>query len=143
MPVNGSGIRIIDALTAQMKHLTSRQQVIAQNIANADTPGYRSHDLAEPDFAKILGRTAGKHDRTVAQPAVTITPRMTALGSRAAATATRTADVNGSEEKPDGNNVVLEDELLRMSGLQTDYATASNLYRKSIGLLRIALGRGG
>src|SRR3546814_10182518 len=78
MLVNGSGIRIIDALTAQMKHLTSRQQVIAQNIANADTPGYRSHDLAEPDFAKILGRTAGRHDRTVTQPAVTITPRMTA-----------------------------------------------------------------
>src|SRR3546814_8473889 len=97
---------------------------LAQNIANADTPGYRSHDLAEPDFAKILGRTAGRHDRTVTQPAVTITPRMTALGSRAAATATRTADVNGSDEKPDGNNVVLEAELLRLSGLQTDYATA-------------------
>src|SRR3546814_16152169 len=88
MLVNGSGIRIIDALTAQMKHLTSRQQVIAQNIANANTPGYRSYDLAEPDFAKILGRTAGKHDRTVTQPSVPLKPRMNALGRRDGAPAT-------------------------------------------------------
>jgi len=45
--------------------------------------------------------------------------------------------------KPDGNNVTLEDQLLKMGQVQTDFATMTNLYRKQMSLMKTALGRGG
>ena len=47
-----------------------------------------------------------------------------------------------SETKPDGNNVTLEDQLLKMGEVQADFATMTSLYRKSQGLMKTALGQG-
>jgi flagellar basal-body rod protein FlgB len=53
------------------------------------------------------------------------------------------ADKDTSETKPDGNNVGLEDQLLRMGQIQTDFSALTNLYRKQMGLIESALGRTG
>lgn len=127
-------IGLLDGLTAQMKYLNQRQQVVAENIANSDTAGYRSRDLAAPDFSKVLGEVGNEK---IARPAVGATDRMSALGSRVSIGGAHEFKIKNSEEKANGNNVVVEDELLKMGSIKQDYTAASSLYRKSLGLLKI------
>lgn len=124
-----------------MKHLSERQRVIAQNIANSETPGFKARDMAEPNFAGLLAaQDTGKP--SVARPRVTISSGMSALGARQAMGGNILLDANTSETKPDGNNVALEDQLLKMGQIQADFATMTSIYRKQLGLLKTAIGKG-
>ncbi len=126
-------------LAAQMRHLTARQQVVAGNIANADTPGYRARDLARPNFAALVrGAAAGG-----GSPQIRLSPSLAAMGATApmSAGAGRVVVMGGGEVKPNGNNVGLEDQLLAMGQIQADFALTANLYRQRRGLLASALGR--
>ena len=107
--------------------LEERQRVLAQNIANADTPGYRPRDIG--DFRRSLAgafgmaRTSGRHLEGVGGPARARPDR--AAGDRA----------------PNGNAVALDREALRVADTDTAHALAMGLYRSWIGLFRTALGR--
>ena len=139
-----SDIPVINAIGAAMKHLGARQQVIAQNIANSDTPGFKAREIAPPDFGSMLGGAGvtGRAGR-VARPEVRISEAMLRLGSRGGGTAATVLDTNISETKPDGNNVTLEDQVLKMGQIQADFAALTSLYRKQIGMMKAALGKGG
>ena len=52
-------------------------------------------------------------------------------------------DTDVSETKPDGNNVTLEDQLLKMGQIQADFAAMTNIYRKQLSMLKTAIGHGG
>lgn len=129
--------RLLDAIAANLRHLGDRQKVIAGNIANADTPGFKARTLAEPDFARLLD---GSGPGSVRGPAVQATEAMVRLGHERRSGARPTLDRSVSETKPDGNNVTLEQQLLAMGQVQADYAILSSLYRKQLGLIRSALG---
>ena len=137
----GSGISILDAIGAKLRHLSVRQQVIAENIANANTPGYRARDVKTPDFSHILGEVSSAGKAEVGVPRVAISASMTRLGASPA----RIGEVRhggiGYEVKQSGNSVILEDELMRQASVQMDYAALTNLYRKQAGMLKLALGR--
>ena len=49
-----SQVPLFAALSKRMAWLTERQSVLAQNVANGDTPGYVAQDLPAPDFSKYL-----------------------------------------------------------------------------------------
>jgi flagellar basal-body rod protein FlgB len=69
---------------------------------------------------------------------------MSALGARPLrGSGTVIVDHDVSETKPDGNNVTLEDQLLKMGRIQSDFAAMTSLYRKQQGLLRTAIGKSG
>lgn len=129
-----------DALAQALRHLGDRQRVIAQNIANADTPGYKARELAAPSFAALVDGAGGAGK--VARPQVAISDAMRRLGA-SAPHAGATIDRTVSEVKPDGNSVTLEDQLLKMGQIQADYAALTGLYRKQDALMRTALGKGG
>lgn len=128
------GLKLIDALAMRMRDLQERQVVIAQNIANADTPGYRTREVKSPDFQALVGES----DRSIAKPTVRLSSTLRHMSGKSTATMT---SVSSQEEKPNGNNVNLEDQVLAMGQVQADYQAATSLYRKSMGLLKIALGR--
>jgi flagellar basal-body rod protein FlgB len=128
---------IFDAIGQSMKHLGTRQRILSQNIANADTPGYKARDAAEQNFASLLGEGG-----QVAVPKVQISDQMRALGTRSLTAGTIPA-TDIFETKPDGNNVTLEDQLLKMGQVQADFAALTSLYRKQISLVKAALGKGG
>lgn len=131
---------LTDALAQAMRHLSERQRVIAQNIANSDTPGYRAQELAEPkaSFAAMIdGRIV------TARPHVTLSEGMRRLGARQTSGGALIPDPSISEVKPDGNTVTLEDQVLKMGQIQADYAALTGLYRKQMALVRSALGKGG
>jgi flagellar basal-body rod protein FlgB len=127
-----------------MKHLSERQRVIAENIANGETPGFKARTVTTPDFSslvKVYGGNGGKPE--ISRPKVQLSGGMSAMGARPPqAGGTVTLDSDVTETKPDGNNVTLEDQLLKMGEVQSDFAAMTNIYRKQLGLLKLALGRG-
>ena len=131
---------LIAGIGREMRHLAERQRVIAQNLANSDTPGYKAREVERPDFADLLGAQGVAR---VARPKVQLTGGMTALGARPPQSGHVLLDRDTSETKPDGNNVTLEDQLLKMGQVQADFAAMTNLYRKQQALMRTALGKGG
>lgn len=132
---------LIDAISKAMRHLGERQRVVAQNIANADTPDYKARDLAPPSFAGLVDAADGRAQ--VERPQVALSAAMQRMGARATLSTGTVADTDISEVKPDGNNVTLENQLLRMGKIQADYATLAGLYAKQRAMLRTALGKGG
>ena len=118
---------LMAALKARMQWHAARQGVLAENVANAATPGYRSHDLApmEPEAGGLaVARTDAGH-LTLASSSGTGRP-----------------EAGGSFERtPDGNAVVLEEQMMKAAQNQMDHQMAATLYAKSLGLLRTALGK--
>ncbi|MFM9977383.1 MAG: flagellar basal body protein [Sphingomonadaceae bacterium] len=131
---------LIAGITTSMKHLAGRQRVIAQNIANSETPGFKARDVAAPNFTSLLAQEGGKP--AVTKPHIALTGGMAALGARAPVANGVLLDADTSETKPDGNNVTLEDQLLKMGQIQAEFATMTGIYRKQMGLLKSAIGRG-
>ncbi|MET3827815.1 flagellar basal-body rod protein FlgB [Sphingomonas sp. PvP055] len=125
----------------QMHFLAARQRVVAQNIANSETPGFKAQDVTAPDFSDLVG--AGGSSTRVAAPRVAATAAMVALGARTGVGAGVVADPDTFETKADGNNVTLEDQLLKMGQIQADFAAVTNIYRKQQALLQTALGKHG
>jgi flagellar basal-body rod protein FlgB len=129
-------LSVFRALQARMRWLNERQEVLAQNVANADTPQYQSRDLKPLDFREVLQG----HERSLA---LTVSqPGHIAVENGAAR---RQADVEKSkfESNPTGNSVVLEEEMLKVGQTAQDYQLMTSLYSKSLGMIKLALGRGG
>lgn len=123
-----------------MKNLSERQRVIAQNIANSETPGFKARDVNAPNFSSLLSEAGD--GPSVVRPRIVLTSGMSALGARQPMAGNVVMDADTSETKPNGNNVALEDQLLKMGQIQADFATMTSLYRKQMGLLKSAIGRG-
>jgi flagellar basal-body rod protein FlgB len=128
---------VFDALSRKMGWLGQRQTVLADNVANADTPGYKPHDLSEAPFQRVLKR--------VLKP---MAPAVTHAGHvDASIPAEPRTDVDEAKEKyetsPTGNAVVLEEQLIKVQETQMDYQTMTNLYKKHMSMYRIALGKRG
>ena len=129
------GIDILSSLKTKLAWLNDRQAVLSRNIANASTPGYVPQDLTSPDFAAALAEasrggffatTNSRHMRS----------RSSADGS------SRAVDKPDSQTSPDGNRVVVEEQMMRVAQTQMEYAEATGLYKKVFSLWRTALGAG-
>ncbi|WP_157105719.1 flagellar basal body protein [Sphingomonas sp. TDK1] len=131
---------IFSAIQMRMQNLSQRQQVISQNLANSETPGYKSRDVSEPNFGDLLQGAGGI---SIAKPRVELTGTMKNLGAVQPMGSGVVFDKDVSETKPDGNNVTLEDQLLKMGKVQADFSAVTNIYRKQMVLLKTALGKGG
>lgn len=139
-----NSLPLFQAMAQKMRYLQARQDVTANNIANADTPRFQASKLAPADFSAILGKVEAKADRAgpfVEAPRVALPPTLAALKGVAAGRDGFAVerDRNVSEVKPNGNNVVLEDQLIQMADVQMNYGLMTNLLRKQAGLLRLAL----
>ncbi|KTF70663.1 flagellar biosynthesis protein FlgB [Sphingomonas sp. WG] len=130
---------IFSAIQLRMQNLAQRQQVIAQNLANSETTGYKARDVSEPNFGDLLGSSGV----TVSKPQVQLTGAMKSLGAVQPVGSGIVFDKNVSETKPDGNNVTLEEQLLKMGKVQADFSAMTNIYRKQLSMLKTALGKGG
>jgi flagellar basal-body rod protein FlgB len=130
MPV--TDLPLFSMLKTRMYWLNERQRVLAENVANADTPGFRGRDLKQLDFHDAL-RSTGE-----VRLAATAPGHISGSGS----TSQFAMDNKGGfETTPRGNAVVLEDEMLKVAQTQMDHQAAAQLYSKSIGLIKTALGR--
>lgn len=132
-------IPLFSALQKRMAWLNQRSRVLAENVANADTPRFQPKDLKPQAFADLL---RGKSGMTRVVPATTSTGHMVPPRSATGQFAEYAKkDVDAAEASPTGNAVNLEEQMMKASETQLDYQLATNLYRKHLGMLKIALGR--
>lgn len=133
MPI--SQFPILSALRTKMQWHQERQRVLAENVANADTPGFRPRDLAAPKVETTsMARPMGGLTMARTDPA-----HLTAGGG--AVGAFGPGRKGGYETLPAGNAVNLEDEMMKVASNQMDYQAATMLYSRSLGLLKTAIGK--
>jgi flagellar basal-body rod protein FlgB len=106
-----------------------RQAVLAQNIANANTPGYKPHDLKS--FAATLSG-AGSVVPARTQP--------NHLSGTIATTQNEVVD-RTHQQSPDGNAIALDEQLVKVADTETTHALVTTIYRKYLGMFNTALGR--
>lgn len=128
---------LISMMKDRMHWLADRQRVIAENVANADTPNYIARDLKEPNFAEMVARRASSGALSAAQ---TNPGHMS--GGATGGSGARVVESVDFETTPTGNGVVLEEQMIKAAETQMDYQTVTGLYSKSMGMIRIALGKG-
>lgn len=123
-----SRIALFELADRRLSWIGRRQEVLAQNIANAATPGWRTRDLKP--FAEHLARgTALAPARTDARH---VAP---ARGMAAQGRAQQ------GERAPDGNAVALDVELAKVADTESAHALVTGIYQKYLGMFRTAAGR--
>jgi flagellar basal-body rod protein FlgB len=126
---------LLRGIGAKMDYLNQRQSVIAQNIANADTPGYRPKDMEKEDFSTVLGSLGGGKNVTVVSTNDKHLPN-----AQGALSADAEKQKKVYEVAPVGNSVIIEEQLMHSGQTMTDYNMMLNLYQKQVSMFRIALG---
>lgn len=110
-------------------HAGDRMGLIAQNIANADTPGFKAMDL--PSFAEAY-RAADPAALRQTRPG-----HMAGLGAETLSQPRR----SGGSEAPNGNSVSLEEEMVRAADARQEHEMALAIYRSTSDIIRASLGR--
>jgi flagellar basal-body rod protein FlgB len=127
------GLNLFQALTDKMRWHQERQGVLAENVANADTPGYIQRDLEAFQFDTDLKSVATLTTSATSPNHISVTS-----GGRDARFGANSAPF---EVTPSGNGVTLEDEMMRVAGNDMDYQAVTALYTRSVRILKVALGR--
>lgn len=131
-------LQIFTLLKSRMQWHQARQTVIAENIANANTPGYEAKTLSEPDFKSILER---QHSGRSSAASLRQTNGKHMQGLQGDTDLGVAEAVGDWEVTPSGNSVVLEEQMMKLAENQLDYQTVTSLYAKSIKLMKLAVGK--
>ena len=135
-----NNLPLLAALTKKMNWLTARQKVVAENIGNADTPGFKASDLRPLDFRRELAEVS--HSTSPKLAPVTTDPRHL-VGTEFAEKLEPVVEKTTSDRDINGNTVSLEDEAMKVSDTASDYQLMTNLYKKQVGMIKTAIGRSG
>lgn len=121
-------LAIFDLADRRLAHIGRRQELLAQNIANADTPAWAARDLKP--FGELLKQRSAAADlaRTDARH---IPPRQGPASGH----------VLGGERAPDGNSVVLDAELAKIADSESAHSLVTGIYQKYLAMFRTAAGR--
>jgi flagellar basal-body rod protein FlgB len=130
-----SSISLFGALRGKMSWLSQRQTLLAENVANADTPGYAARDLKAPSFADLVSKSGS--NLTAARTEFAHVPFKGggSGGFRPQETADSPASISG-------NTVSIEEQMMEVTQTAMDYQMTVGVYRKGLSLIQTALGRG-
>jgi len=133
-----SNLAVFQLMDSKLHYNQQRQGVLAQNVANADTPNYRPRDLVAFDF-----RTALTQAQQPVEPVRTHKAHMAFPVPQPGGPGRVEVERNNFDTNPDGNAVSVEDQMMRVTETAMDYGKMLQLYRKNVGLVRMALGSSG
>ncbi len=151
---------LFSMLKTRMHWLEQRQKLLAENVANSNTPNYRARDLKQLDFKSTLEASLGSANRgstgmgstgmgstgmgSAGITSASVGMSVTQAGHLRGGSGTRGFDINpsgGFETTPSQNSVVLEDEMMKVAQTQLDHQTAISLYQRGVGMIKTALGK--
>lgn len=112
-------LTILAQASALARHADLRHKLVAENIANADTPGYKAKTL--PAFDPQLAEEA-ENGSTIAASQLT-TP----------------IEMRTRQASPDGNTVTVEEQMTVAIDAQGQHKAALAIYRKSLELLKLSV----
>jgi flagellar basal-body rod protein FlgB len=110
---------VMQLLQGYLKVTSDRQQLIASNIANVDTPGYHTRDI---NFQSAMQQATDEDNDVQLMPA--------------------SSEVEGLPERPDGNNVNIDRESLLLGEAQLQYQMGVQLIKAEFHRLLIAIKEG-
>jgi flagellar basal-body rod protein FlgB len=121
---------IMAALGRQLTMAVAKQVVASGNLANIDTPGYRTRDVSFDDLLSGELQKVGLAKTTIAQmPGVLASDRPT-------------VEPDGLPSRRDGNNVQLDRELVNMTQASADFTAAQAVLAAKFRLIRYAINEG-
>lgn len=132
---------LFQVMKAKMGYLSARQATLAQNVSNVDTPGYRARDISEPDFKKMAASFSSARSGNTGM--MRTHPRHMIVAGMEVAHFSEVKRKQTDELNPNGNNVSIEEEMIRVADTQQEYQKVINLYGKTMDLIRTAIGRPG
>lgn len=118
---------------ALVDHSMARQSVIAENIANADTPGFKARDIQE------FGEVFGPPEKVGSRMKATLPGHIGYVG--ADASFEPKAISSFAAESPNGNTVSLEEQVAKSAEVRHAHDLALGVYAKSLAILKTSLGR--
>jgi flagellar basal-body rod protein FlgB len=131
--VSITDLPLFSMLRTRMQWHQERQRLLSENVANADTPRYRARDLAPLQLDRSRASIASVQLERTAET------HMAAIGGGSGRFgASRLAN---AEVRLTGNAVNLEDEMIKVAANQMDFQAATSLYTRSLGLLKMAVGK--
>jgi flagellar basal-body rod protein FlgB len=137
-----TSIPLLAMLRGRMGYFTERQRLVAENVANASTPGYRPRDLAPFRFRATAPAGSGAARSAEAPTVISVThpahQRPTGAEAEAAARGYRVERNADAVTTLDGNQVSLEDQMMRMADSRMNYEAAISFYQKSMTMIRTA-----
>ena len=119
-----------------MDWLARRQEVLAQNVANANTPNYQAKDLAPLNFKNLLQPEAPTVRAATTNP-MHISPPVEPTRFETV------AERRPEESKLNGNSVLIDEQMEKIGEVKTNYGLAVNLFMKQISMLKTAIDKGG
>jgi len=126
-------VPLLAMLRERMNWLHQRQDVLSENVANADTPNFVARDLKPLDFEQALGSVStGPSLMTTNVRHISLTP--THMGKF------EDHETPDQESSPNGNSVALEAEMVKVSETQSQFQAAANLYAKAMSMMKVAIG---
>lgn len=128
-----NSISLFQGLRGRLRWIAQNQTVIAENIANADTPDYQARRLKDFDFRATLSGKA---------VSLTATEKGHMTGHRPAGDMQTERD-SKSQVSLSGNSVVLEEEMIRATENAMQHKLATSLYQKHLAMIRTVLRSGG
>ncbi|MDH5771586.1 MAG: flagellar basal body rod protein FlgB [Rhodospirillaceae bacterium] len=130
-----NNMTLFSLMKGKLKWLSQRQEVLAQNVANSDTPGYKPRDLKAFSFKEMVKTPQNKINMAAADP-LHLQGRRQRIG-----VAQEIQDARNYETSPDGNAVVLEEQMAKVAETQIEHKVITELYRKQLGMIKVALGK--
>lgn len=133
--VDHNQLSLFQLAKTKMEYLTTRQGVLAKNVANADTPRYKAQEVAKPDFSRMIPNPD-------AIPLWRTQPGHMLLGQTLTRELKIRDDRNAFENSINKNSVSLDEQFFKMNETAQDYTATTSLYRKMNEMLRNSLGSG-
>jgi flagellar basal-body rod protein FlgB len=137
-------IPLFSLLKDRLGYLNRRQQLISQNVANSDTPDFMARDLrpfklddGNPAAANLKRTDAGFSITTSAGPVQTNSRHMPSIRVLSS-TGGKPINFKDTEVSLDGNKVVLEEQMMKLTDTRSNYDAAMGFYQKSLGMVRLA-----
>lgn len=132
------GLPVFAALKDALDYNGARSRVLASNIANSDTPDFVPQDIARGDFQSALAASKGGPAGGASGARMTLTDPLHMTPSGATAREWRIENAPDSETTLDGNAVVLEEQMAKVSETRMRYEAAIGLYEKTLNMVRMA-----
>lgn len=121
-------IGVVGLSSERIRYLSEQQKVIARNVANADTPGFKALEMRP--FSEVL------RSSKVSQPVRTHPGHLS--GSTASVSPSARLD-RTSPMSPNGNNVVLDKQIANAAEAQIGHSLATSIYKKATGLVLMSV----
>ena len=129
-----NNLKLFKMAMTRMDWASQRQRVLSQNISNADTPEYRPKDLKALDFKQVL--------RGHMEPRVQVARTDPGHLKGTIPEQDKFRDLSQRktfEASPDGNQVVVEEQMQKVSDTRGAYDTAITLMQANLKMLTIAV----